>query len=74
MVMKRCSRNEQVRAVYEADQSSLDLAAEQIKSVLRGISNAAPRRQRISSAWLMRAADFDIGFIHKSTLDPWIAR
>lgn len=52
LMMKRCARNEQVRAVYEADQSSLDLAAEQIKSVLRGISNAAPRRQRISSLLL----------------------
>jgi len=52
MMMKRYARNEQVRAIYKADQSSLDLAAEQIKSVLRGISNAAPRRQRISSLLL----------------------
>lgn len=52
MRMKRSARDEQVRAVYDADQSSLDLAAEQIKSVIRGVGSAAPRRQRISSLLL----------------------
>lgn len=52
MIMKGRARDEQVGAIYKADQSSLDLAAEQIRSVLRGYGNAAPRRQRISSLLL----------------------
>lgn len=52
MMMKRGTREELVRAIYKADQSSLDLAADQIKSVLRGVGNAVPRRQRISSLLL----------------------
>ncbi|WP_397458770.1 hypothetical protein AB3464_01560 [Pseudomonas asplenii] len=48
MLLKRSARDKQVHAVYKADQSSLDLAAEQIKSVLRGVSGSPPRRQRIS--------------------------
>lgn len=49
MMMKSSARDQQVRAVYCADSSSLDLAADRIKSVLRGSSDASPRRMRISS-------------------------
>jgi hypothetical protein len=45
-------RRNEVLAIYEVDQSSLDLAVKQLKPVLRGIDNMALRRQRISSLLL----------------------
>ncbi|MGH8382518.1 hypothetical protein [Pseudomonas sp.] len=61
MRMKRSARDEQVRAVYDADQSSLDLAAVQIKSVIRGVGSAAPVVSE-SHAFYLVDAGFDIGY------------
>lgn len=49
MSIKNSARIEQIRAVYEADQSALDLAAQHVKEALRGRSAPIARPRRFSS-------------------------
>lgn len=49
MKIKSDARDKQVRAVYAAEPSALDLAAQHLKAVLRGNSASIARPRRFSS-------------------------
>ncbi len=49
MDMKSSARIEQVRAVYDADRCALDLAAQYVKSALRGNSGPIDRPRRFAT-------------------------